>query len=60
MKWVLIVLAVLLGLVLIAFVVGALLPRAHSASRSARVGRPIAEVWSTITDFAQAASWTGT
>jgi hypothetical protein len=50
MKWLLIAGAVMVGLIVIATVWGALLPRGHHAQRSARVAQPPAAVWSAIAD----------
>ncbi len=44
-------------LILALVVVGACLPVAHKASRSAFLGRPPDEVWIAITDFAALPSW---
>lgn len=57
MKWVLIVGAVLVGLVAVMAIVGLMLPKAHVASRRARVAQPPAAVWAVVTDFAGMASW---
>ncbi len=57
MRWVLIVVGVLAAIVLLAFVVGSMLPATHSASRSVRISRPAADVWAAITDFAGAPAW---
>jgi len=51
------VLGALVALVLLAVLVGALLPREHSASRSIVLHAPAAEVWAVMTDFAGAATW---
>lgn len=57
MKWALIALAVIAGLVGVIFVVGVLLPREHVASRTLRVNRPPADVWALITDVDAFTSW---
>ena len=49
MKWLLIAPAVVLGLVAAAALIGALLPKTHVASRSARLGQPPEAVWAAIT-----------
>lgn len=49
MKWVLIVLGCLVGLVALVAAIGAMLPKAHVASRSSRFRRPPQAVWETIT-----------
>jgi uncharacterized protein YndB with AHSA1/START domain len=57
MKWLWITLAVLAAIALIAFIVGSLVPREHSASRRIRLARPIGEVWAVVSDVANATSW---
>ncbi len=57
MKWVLIGLALIVGLILVVVVVGMLLPKAHVASRKARFDQPPQVVWEAITDFAGQVSW---
>jgi len=57
MKWVLICGGVLVALVIVVCVVGALLPKAHVASRTATYRQRPEALWATITDFAGAPSW---
>lgn len=57
MKWVLIAVAAVVGLVGVVAFVGALLPRAHTASRTGQFRQPPDSVWRAITDFAAAPSW---
>ena len=57
MKWLLIAGAVMVGLIVIATIWGALLPREHHAQRSARLAQPPAAVWSVLADPLAAASW---
>lgn len=57
MKWLYISAAVVVALVLIVFIVGALLPREHVASRTLRVRRPPADVWALITGVDAFTSW---
>ena len=57
MKLVLIALAAFVALIVVIVVVGALLPRHHEASRSIVLSAPPAEVYRTITDFANAPTW---
>lgn len=52
-----IALAVLVGVVGLAALVGLLLPVDHTATRRARFARSPAEVWDAIVDFEHAASW---
>lgn len=49
MKWLLIAIAILAGIVAVIVVTGALLPKAHVASRSARLKHSPETVWSVIT-----------
>jgi len=56
MKWMMIGLALIVGLVVVVAVVGALMPREHVASRTLRVRRAPAEVWPVITSLAAASS----
>lgn len=57
MKIVLVVIAVIVLLVAIVAVVGALLPRHHVASRSARYRAPADTLWRALTDFAALPGW---
>jgi uncharacterized protein YndB with AHSA1/START domain len=57
MKWVLLSIAIVVVLVGIVAIVGALLPKAHSATRSARYQQPPETVWREITDIEAFPSW---
>ncbi|MGZ3699985.1 MAG: SRPBCC family protein, partial [Bdellovibrionota bacterium] len=57
MKWLLIIPAALILFVGAIAVVGSFLPKAHTASRSAVIAAPPAEVFRTITDFQALPSW---
>lgn len=57
MKKVGIAFAVLVGVVLVAAIVGWLLPREHTATRRARYSSPPADVYVAISDFGAASSW---
>jgi hypothetical protein len=57
MKWLLVAGAVMVGLIVMATVWGALLPREHQARRSARLGQAPSAVWAVIADPLAAASW---
>ena len=59
MPWVIGIIAVLAVLVVIVAGGGALLPAAHSCTRSAVVGAPPAAVFETIRDVAAQGSWRG-
>lgn len=56
MKWMAIVVVGLATLVAAIAMVGSMLPRAHTASRTLRVRRTPADVWPVITQTAQASS----
>jgi hypothetical protein len=49
MKWVLIAVVILIGIVALVAGIGAMLPRAHVASRSSRFRQPPQAVWEVIT-----------
>lgn len=57
MKIVLILLAVVVGLVLLALIIGAALPRNHVVSRQVILHRPPSEVYETVRNFSAASSW---
>ena len=57
LKWTIIVVAILVGLVAIAALAGLLLPKAHRASRTARLAAPPAVVFAIITDFERGPAW---
>ncbi len=57
MKWLLLVLVLIGLLIALAAGIGALLPKAHVASRRARYHRPPEALWDAITDFAAFPSW---
>jgi hypothetical protein len=56
MKWVVIVIASLIALIMIAAIVGSMLPRNHRASRTLTLKRSPAEVWPVITQAASSSS----
>jgi uncharacterized protein YndB with AHSA1/START domain len=57
MKWILLVLAILVVIVLMVFLIGALLPRKHVSSRAARYKQSPAEIWTVITDYQKFPEW---
>jgi hypothetical protein len=63
MKIVLIVVGAVIGvivvLIAIAAIIGALLPKEHTATRSAVIRKPLRDVHATIRDFASAPTWRG-
>ena len=57
MKWALIALGVVAGLIAVVAVVGMMLPRDHVASMSARIAASPDSVWAALTDVAAFTSW---
>ena len=57
MKWLIAVLAVLVGMVLIIVIIGALLPRDHVSSRAARYQESPAGIWLAINDYSKFPEW---
>lgn len=57
MKWILIALAALLLLIAAVAIAGALLPKRHLASCTARFNQTPASIWRVVTDFAAASTW---
>lgn len=57
MKWIVWILAALVGLVVIALVIGWLRPVAHVARTEAEYAAPPGEVWAVLTDFAAWDDW---
>lgn len=57
MRYVLVTLAVIVGLILIVVVVGALLPKQHHATRAARFHQPPEAIWAAMTNYQEFPSW---
>lgn len=57
MKWLLIVVGVLVGLVAVAWIIGSLIPREHVATRAARFKQPPEKIWEAITNVEGMTSW---
>jgi hypothetical protein len=57
MKWILIPLAVMVGLALLITLVGALLPQEHVAARTVRLKPAPAAVWEVLVDHAGEPTW---
>lgn len=57
MKWILIVLAVLAGLVILMVLLGAMIPKGHTVSRTIRLKQTPEAVWRVVTDYAASTSW---
>ncbi len=62
MKWLLILAPIAVALIVAvgtALLIGAFIPRTHTATRSARFRAPPERVWAVITNFADHPSWRG-
>jgi hypothetical protein len=57
MKWILIVVGVTAGLIALIAVIGSLMPKGHSASRSTVINKSPAVLWKAMTDFAAFPEW---
>jgi uncharacterized protein YndB with AHSA1/START domain len=57
MKWALIVLGSLLGLIAIIALIGAMQPRDHVATMTATISAPADKVWAALTDVAAYPAW---
>ena len=57
MRWILIGLAVVVGLIVLVTVIGAFLPRDHTASRAIVLQQPLERVWATIRNLEGTAAW---
>ncbi len=57
MRWVLYIGAALAGIALLVIVIGAMLPKAHTVSRTARIPLPPDALYSLLSDIAQYQSW---
>src|SRR5712691_11719132 len=57
MKWVVIGVAAIVGLIVLVTVIGAFLPRDHTASRSIVLRQPPETVWATIRNLEGTAAW---
>jgi hypothetical protein len=57
LKWVLIIVAVIVGLVAVLALVGLLLPKGHVASRTVRLRQPPEAVWRVLTAYAEHPAW---
>lgn len=59
MRYLILVVALLAALVIAVAIVGAMLPREHTAVRSIELNQPPQAVWEAITDHANEATWRG-
>src|SRR5262245_9371903 len=57
MKWLLIAVAILVGVPLLATLIGAMLPKSHTASRARRFRASPSQVWALLADYAAWPSW---
>jgi uncharacterized protein YndB with AHSA1/START domain len=59
MKWILVAAGILVAAILIVVIVGAFLPKEHTATRAARYHQPPPAVWQAITDYDKFPQWRG-
>lgn len=57
MKWVLLAVGVLAGLVAVMWVVGSMLPKEHVATRMARYSQPPEKIWEALTNIEEMPKW---
>ena len=57
MRWILYIVAALVLLALVVVIVGAMLPRQHSASRTVRIGLPPEALYAVLSDVSKYPSW---
>ena len=57
MKWILLILGCLAGLVALVAIIGSLLPKGHTATVSVRLKQKPEAVWNAISDYAGQAAW---
>jgi len=57
MKWLLLILVAIAALIVAVVVIGALLPKDHTVTRSIRLHQPPAAVWQAITDYTKFPEW---
>lgn len=57
MKWILIVVGIIAGLIALVAVIGALMPKGHTASRSTVINQSPEVLWQTMTDCAAFPAW---
>ncbi len=59
MKWLIIIVAIVLGLGAVLFVVGSLRPKDHVAAITVRIAAPDSAVWAVVTAFEKMPEWFG-
>jgi hypothetical protein len=57
MKWILIVVGVIAGLIALMAIIGALLPKGHTAARTTVINKPPEVLWQAMTDCAAFSQW---
>jgi len=57
MKWILIVVGVIAGMIALMAIIGSLMPKGHTASRSTVINKPPEVLWQTMTDCAAFPQW---
>ncbi|MGH7699739.1 MAG: SRPBCC family protein [Gemmatimonadales bacterium] len=57
MKWVLVAAGTLVAVALLIVVVGLFVPKSHETSVTVRLGKPPADVWAVVADFARQPEW---
>ena len=57
MVWLVVTGAAVVGVVVLVFGIGSMLPRAHSVSRMAHFNRSPREIWMVISDFSEQPTW---
>ena len=57
MKWILIVVGVIAGLIALIAIIGALLPKGHTAARTTVINKPPDVLWQAMTDCAAFPQW---
>ena len=57
MKWLLIVVGLLAGLVALMWIVGSLLPKEHVATRMAQYRQPPEKIWEALTNIEEMSKW---
>lgn len=59
MKWLLIAVAIIVGVIVLMAVIGAFLPKSHTASRSTVIAQSPEVLWQALTDYPAFPQWRG-